>query len=85
VQATVAGFFQRALITRDWLDTACLLCMSLYGAAVAHLAQGQRAPAVAALQESVAVANKWLGPERPVSRVLARVRDGEVMETLAPK
>jgi hypothetical protein len=83
VQATVAGFFQRALITRDWLDTACLLCMSLYGVAMAHLAHGQRAPAVAALQESVAVANKWLGPERPVSRVLARVRDEELMETLA--
>lgn len=80
--ATVAGFFQRALITSAWLDTACLLCMSLYGAAMAHLAQGQRAPAVAALQEAVAVASKWLGPERPVSRVLATVRDREVIETL---
>lgn len=82
VQATVSGFFQRALITRDWLDTACLLCMSLYGVAMAHLAQGQRAPAVAALQESVAIANKWLGPERPVSRVLARVRDHEMMTVI---
>ena len=26
-QATVAGFFQRALITREWLDTACLLTL----------------------------------------------------------
>lgn len=83
--ATVAGFFQRALITSAWLDTACLLCMSLYGASMAHLAQGQRAPAVAALQEAVAVASKWLGPERPVSRVLATVRDREVIETLATK
>ena len=82
-QATVAGFFQRALITREWLDTACLLCVSLYSVAMAHLSQGQRAPAVAALRESVTVAGKWMGPERPMSRVLATVRDHEVMEMLA--
>lgn len=70
-------------MTREWLDTACLLCVSLYGVAMAHLAQGQRAPAVAALTEAVAVVGKWVGPERPMSRVLARVRDHEVIEALA--
>ena len=75
--ATVAGFFQRALITREWLDIAALLCVSLYTASRAHLAQGQRAPAVAALCEGQALAAKWLGEERPLARVLGREHDAE--------